>query len=61
MSLEFCDKCDTVIDTDFNAEHFDEDVQGCETTYLERQVENVFEKSLRQIEETKKKLKKITG
>jgi len=33
MSITFCDKCDNYIDTDFNAEHFDEEVKGCETSY----------------------------
>lgn len=25
MSIEYCKKCDEYIDTDFNAEHFDEE------------------------------------
>jgi hypothetical protein len=24
MSIDFCHKCDSYIDTDYNAEHFDE-------------------------------------
>jgi len=35
MSIVYCHKCDTYIDTDFNAEHFDEEVRGCETSYQE--------------------------
>jgi len=27
MSIRYCQKCDTQIDTDYNAEHFDE-VEG---------------------------------
>ena len=36
MSVVYCDKCDKHIDTDFNAEHFDE-VDGnieCEEEYV---------------------------
>ena len=32
MSVQYCHKCDTIIDIDFNAEHFDDEVDGCETT-----------------------------
>jgi len=35
MNIEYCDKCDSHIDTDFNAEHFDEEVNGCEATFEE--------------------------
>lgn len=35
MSIEYCDKCDTYIDTDFNAEHFGENGDECETTFEE--------------------------
>jgi len=38
MSIEYCEKCDEHIDTDFNAEHFDEEVNGCETTYQEEAI-----------------------
>jgi len=33
MSIEYCNKCDSHIDTDFNAEHFDEEVNGCEDSF----------------------------
>lgn len=32
MSIEHCPKCNQNIDTDFNAEHFADEVGGCETT-----------------------------
>ena len=32
MSIQYCHKCDSYIDTDLNAEHFDEEVNGCEDT-----------------------------
>ena len=35
MSIVYCHKCDIYIDTDFNVEHFDEEVEGCETSYQE--------------------------
>ena len=35
MSIEYCEKCDGYIDTDFNSEHFDEEVGGCEATFEE--------------------------
>ena len=35
MSIQYCEKCDQYIDTDFNAEHFDEEVGGCEDTFEE--------------------------
>ena len=35
MSIEYCNKCDSHIDTDFNAEHFSEEVDGCEATFEE--------------------------
>jgi len=35
MSIEYCNRCDSQIDTDFNAEHFDEEVNGCEATFEE--------------------------
>ena len=28
MSMQYCDVCDRVIDTDFNAEHFPHDVDS---------------------------------
>lgn len=31
MSIEYCEQCDGYIDTDFNAEHFDDEFGGCET------------------------------
>lgn len=40
MSLEYCHKCGQTIDTDFNAEHFDDEVNGCETTYEENTQQN---------------------
>jgi len=36
MSIIYCDKCDKFVDTDFNAEHFDEEVNGCEATFEEK-------------------------
>lgn len=41
MSIEHCDKCGKMIDTDFNAEHFDEEVEGCEDTYEEKLDETI--------------------
>jgi len=35
MSIQYCEKCDSHIDTDFNSEHFDEEVNGCESTFEE--------------------------
>lgn len=35
MSIEYCKKCDSHIDTDFNAEHFSEEVGGCFTKWNE--------------------------
>ena len=35
MSVVYCDKCNSQIDTDFNAEHFDQEVNGCEATFTE--------------------------
>jgi len=35
MSIEYCHKCDSQIDTDFDAEHFDAEVDGCEATFEE--------------------------
>ena len=29
----YCEKCDSYIDTDYNAEHFDDEVNGCETMF----------------------------
>ena len=40
MSIQYCDKCDTYIDTDFNCEHFDDEVNGCETTFQEADIKN---------------------
>jgi hypothetical protein len=33
MSIQYCEKCNQYIDTDFNAEHFADEVGGCETTF----------------------------
>lgn len=33
MSIQYCEKCNQYIDTDFNSEHFDDEVNGCETTF----------------------------
>jgi hypothetical protein len=33
MSIVYCEKCQKYIDTDYNAEHFEEDVDGCEDIY----------------------------
>lgn len=33
MSIEYCDKCGKNIDTDLNAEHFADEVSGCEDTF----------------------------
>lgn len=33
MSIEYCKQCEKYIDTDFNAEHFDKEVGGCEDTF----------------------------
>ena len=33
MSIEHCPKCNQNIDTDFNAEHFADEVGGCEITF----------------------------
>lgn len=33
MSMQHCHQCDTTIDTDYNAEHFFEDVEECETIF----------------------------
>ncbi len=35
MSIVYCEKCDKYVDTDFNAEHFDKEVDGCEDNYEE--------------------------
>jgi len=35
MSIEYCQRCDSYIDTDLDAEHFDEEVNGCETMFKE--------------------------
>ena len=35
MSVEYCEKCNQTIDTDYNSEHFGEDVNGCESTFEE--------------------------
>jgi hypothetical protein len=42
MSMEYCEKCDQFIDTDFNAEHFADDVNGCETTFEEKRTVSFF-------------------
>lgn len=42
MSIEYCHKCDTLIDTDFNAEHFDEEFEGCQTN---KEARNLVEKT----------------
>ena len=36
MSIEYCEKCHKHIDTDYNAEHFADDVEGCEDTFTEK-------------------------
>ena len=36
----YCEKCDTHIDTDFDCEHFDSEVDGCETEYQEEIASN---------------------
>jgi hypothetical protein len=33
MSVEYCTKCDQYIDTDFNAEHFADEVANCEDMF----------------------------
>jgi len=33
MSIEYCKECNSYIDTDFNAEHFDKEVEGCEIAF----------------------------
>ena len=38
MSIEYCNKCDRQVDTDFNAEHFGEEVNGCEATFEEEEI-----------------------
>lgn len=35
MSIQYCEKCGNYIDTDFNAEHFDEEFDGCEYNHIE--------------------------
>jgi len=35
MSIQHCEKCNSDIDTDFNAEPFDEEANGCEATFTE--------------------------
>lgn len=43
MSIQYCEKCEDYIDTDFNAEHFDDDVNNCEATFEENDVINMRE------------------
>ena len=33
MSIQHCDKCNSYIDTDFNAEHFADEAGGCVDTF----------------------------
>ena len=33
MSIEYCQKCSKYIDTDFNTDHFDKEVDCCETKF----------------------------
>lgn len=39
MSMQYCEHCDTLIDTDYDAEHFEENEKG-ETLCEEEQNEN---------------------
>jgi hypothetical protein len=37
MSIQYCEKCDANIDTDYDAEHFDEEYNGCRDTFEENE------------------------
>ena len=37
MSIEYCEKCNGHIDTDYEENHFDEEVNGCEATFEEEE------------------------
>lgn len=58
MSIQYCHKCGKTIDTDFNAEHFADEVDGCEDTFEED--ETGLKKYLKALKKLNKALKNFT-
>lgn len=57
MSVVYCHYCDKQIDTDFHAEHFDDDL-NCE---IEKETKEQYLNSVREFEAEKEYREKNTG